>query len=51
MKGNRERHITQAWYIAALSRHKKLKGLDVLLGKQKNMLGLRDALKGFGRVK
>ena len=48
IQGQRERQITLAWYIAALSRQKKLLELDALLGKKKNMQGLKMALQGIG---
>lgn len=44
-----ELNIKSAWYIAALSRQKKLQPLDTLLGKKKDEASLKDFLRGFGK--
>ena len=51
IRGKMEEQIKSAWYVAALSRQKKLQPLDALLGKKKDEESLKSFLRGFSRKK
>jgi hypothetical protein len=50
MEGGRENMTIRSWYVAALSRQRKLPALETLLSNKpkKSPEDLKDALRGFG---
>jgi hypothetical protein len=50
MEGGRDNMTIRCWYVAALSRQRKLPALETLLSNKpkKSPEDLKDALRGFG---